>query len=197
MTLIQPAWAKLLERVDHLGGDVEARVAGMVSRGPLADIIIDGNTVHFVQPWLAVLNPETKEWFYQSTRQGLSVCMDLVTPLNKGYNRYMLKVPFLGIYMFFPKTGNKLHRSKILGLPKGSTRLLAHYPDLVFDREVVMQICRKHSFLNPQRAISSLPPTATLQDLMEKFHYDCTAEEFLWSYIEAMTGEKDVEHKVY
>ncbi|MBP9855747.1 MAG: hypothetical protein KBC48_00355 [Candidatus Pacebacteria bacterium] len=45
--------------------------------------------------------------------------------------------------------------------------------------------------------LSKFPADGTLADLLATFRHDSSKEEFLWAYIEAVTGEKGVHQKEY
>ncbi|KKQ45755.1 MAG: hypothetical protein US63_C0011G0023 [Candidatus Moranbacteria bacterium GW2011_GWC2_37_8] len=78
-----------------------------------------------------------------------------------------------------------------------SVRLLALYPELVLDREVATKVLVDKSWPHQAEALDNLPSEATLKDLLSTFIHDSSAEEFLWHYIEALTGEKEVHNKTY
>lgn len=196
MIQTQSAWNEVLKREDLIGGDIESQEDGVTYRGPLAEIKEDGNVVRFSSPWCARLNPETGEWENWHITSSFA-SKDMVTPQDIGNGRVFFQMPFLGVCTIFPKNGNKLDTKKIKGLPKDSERLLALYPDLPFDRTIAEKLCREKTFPAPLETLPTLPPEATLRDLLAKFRHDSSAEEFLWHYIEAVTDEKDVHHKVY
>lgn len=196
MTQTQSAWNEVLKREDLIGGDIESQEDGVAYRGPLAEIKEDGNVVRFTSPWCARLNPETGEWENWHITSSF-VSKDMVTPQDIGDGRVHFSMPFLGACTIFPKNGSKLDAQKVKGLPKASERLLALYPDLRFDRDVAGKVLTEKSWPHQAEALSKLPTEATLRDLLAKFRHDSSAEEFLWHYIEAVTDEKDVHHKVY
>ena len=81
-----------------------------------------------------------------------------------------------------------------------SERLLALYPGLGFDREVATRVVNDRCFPKAIEGLPSLRIEATLADFLnELFLYDSSREEFLWSYISEMTGEKveDVYNQKY
>ncbi len=76
-------------------------------------------------------------------------------------------------------------------------RLLAQYPELKFDRSIAASMCEKHAFGMVLEKLDQLPEDAAVQDLLALFRHDSSREEFLWYYIEAVTGEKDMDLKTY
>jgi hypothetical protein len=78
-----------------------------------------------------------------------------------------------------------------------SKRLLALYPDLGFSREVAKKVCETWAI--PASTLGFLDGgQEQLVFFMETMmSHDSTREEFLWHYIEAMTGEQDVHQKEY
>jgi hypothetical protein len=79
-----------------------------------------------------------------------------------------------------------------------SERLLALYPNLPpFDRQTAAIILEEQIWSEQMEALFKLPETATLQDLLAKFQDDRSKEEFLWFYIEAVTGEENIDLKKY
>ncbi len=192
-------WNDVLARTDLIGGELEMNEDGMVFRGPIAAIEKKGHSIYFTLPWIGQLNPQTKEWNKLSTILDESVSCE-VQPTDLGDGKIQFSMPFMSVATIFPNDTelSKLDASKVKGLDKESTRLLALYPDLAFDREkarkVLFQLHLVGMHLEP---LMALPPEATIQDFLSTFKYDSSAEEFLWAYIELMTGEKDVGKKVY
>lgn len=88
-------------------------------------------------------------------------------------------------------------KEKELKGPCGSERLLALYPDLVFNREVARKVLVDKCWSNQVDALDKLADGALLEDLLFAFIHDSSAEEFLWYYIEAITGKKDIHLRVY
>lgn len=185
----------VLKRTDLIGGDIESIEDGVLYRGPLSKIELRGEMIYFFSPWCARVNPATGEWENWSITSS-SVNKDV--PLQDiGEGRLHFSMPFLGGCTIFPKNGSKFDAQKVKGLPKASERLLALYPDLRFDRDVAAKVLTEKSWPHQAEALSKFPTDATLTDLLATFRHDSSAEEFLWHYIEAVTDEKGVHHKVY
>lgn len=192
-TLQRLTWDDVLKRTDLIGGDIESVEDGVAYRGPLGKIEADGDLVRFTSPWCARMNNgEWENWHITS-----SFVNKDVPPQDIGNGRVHFLMPFLGACTIFPKNGSKLDVQKVKGLPKASERLLALYPDLRFDREIVGKVLTEKSWPHQAEALSKLPTDATLHDVLATFRRDSSAEEFLWYYIEAVTDEKEVHQKVY
>lgn len=186
-------WDDVLKREDLVGGDIESVEDGVAYRGPLAKIEADGDTIRFTSPWCARMNgSEWENWHITS-----SFVTKEVPPQDIGDGRVHFSMPFLGACTIFPKGGSKLDPHKVKGLPLASERLLALYPDLPLDRDKAKAVLTERSFSHQVEALAELPAEATLGDLLSKFRADSSKEEFLWFYIEAVKGEKDVHQKVY
>ena len=196
MTQTHLTWNEVLKREDLIGGDIESIEDGVVYRGPLAEIKEDDDTVLFISAWCARLNSETMEWEKWNITS-LFVSKEMVTPQDVGDGRVLFSMPFLGSCTIIPKSRDKLDAQKVKGLPNASERLLALYPRLPFDRNMARRVLIEKSWPDQAEALSKLPVDATLRNLLAKFRHDSSAEEFLWHYIEAMTGEKDMHLKVY
>lgn len=192
----QLTWDDVLKNEALIGGNIESQEDGVVYRGPLAEIKGDGDVIHFSSPWIARLNPETGVWENWDITSSF-VSKDLVTPQDIGDGRIFFQMPFLGACTIFPKNGCEFDSSKVQGLPKASERFLALFPNLKFDHTVAEKVLVEKSFAWAHDAFSSLSVEATMQDLLGCFRHDSSAEEFLWHYVEAVTGEKDVHHKIY
>lgn len=192
----QMTWDDVLKNEALIGGDIESQEGGVVYRGPLAEIKEDDDSIHFSSPWCARLNPETGEWENWHITSS-HVNKDMVTPQAIGDGRIMFQMPFLGACTIFPRDGSKLDTRKVKGLPKDSERFLALHPDLQFDREIAKKVLVEKSWSHQAEEIDKLPDDATLPDLLAKFRYDSSAEEFLWHYVEAVTGDKEAYKKVY
>lgn len=192
----QLTWHDVIKNETLIGGDIESQEDGVAYRGPLAEIKEDGDVVRFSSPWCARLNPETGEWENWHITSS-SVNKDMVTPQDIGDGRILFQMPFLGVCTIFPKNGSKLDTRKVKDLPKDSERFLALFPDLKFDRTIALKVLVEKTFPRALEAFSALPADATMQDLLGCFKHDSQAEEFLWHYVEAVTGEKDVYRKVY
>lgn len=194
--MTQLAWNDVLKNEALIGGDIESQEDGVVYRGRLAEIKEDGDVIRFISPWCARQNPETGEWENWHITSSF-VNKDMVTPQDIGEGRILLSLPFLGACTIFPKNGSRLETSRVKDLPKDSERFLALYPDLTFDRDVAGKVLIEKSWPHQADALSTLPADATLTDLLATFRHDSQAEEFLWHYVVAVTGEKDVHRKVY
>lgn len=197
----------VLKNETLIGGNISFTEDNVVYRGPLARIRIHGNGVHgdgvhgdviiFSFPWLAQFNPETREWKVSSKVIPLRVKKSTFTPQDMGDGMISFEIPFLGTCTIYPRHGNKLHPRNVKGLPKDSERLLALYPDLPFNRDIAMSVLTGQSWPRQAEGLKTLPTGATLRDLLGLFRHDSSAEEFLWHYIEAVTGEEGVHRKVY
>ena len=78
-----------------------------------------------------------------------------------------------------------------------SERLLALYPDLPLDREKAEVVTTQLGMKSEGEKFVELPADATVKTLLDMFRLEISKEKFLWSYIEAVTGEKDIASKVY
>lgn len=189
-------WDAVLANKALIGGEIESQEDGRVYRGPLSNIEAEGDSIRFTSPWTARMDPETGKWekWHINT---CSVSKEMSQPQDIGDGRIFFMMPFLGPCTIFPNGGSRLDRCKVEGLPKDSERFLALFPDLRFDREIAEKVLIEKTFVRARAAFAEKPADATLQDLLACFTADSSAEEFLWHYVEAVTGEKDVHHKVY
>ena len=186
-------WDEVLKRTDLIGGDIETIEDGVAYRGPLSKIEADGDIIRFASPWCAKMSGGGWEkWDITSC----FVAKD-VQPQDIGDGRVHFSMPFLGYCTLFPKGGSKLDPNKVKNLPKNWERLLAMYPDLTFSDTVAEKVLIEKSWQCYLGILHELGPGATLRDLLRKFKFDASAEEFLWFYIEAVTGNKNVHEKVY
>ncbi|TSC70657.1 MAG: hypothetical protein CEO12_237 [Parcubacteria group bacterium Gr01-1014_46] len=192
----QLTWDAVLANKALIGGDIESQEDGVAYRGPIAEIKVEGDSVRFNSPWCARMNPDTGEWekWHITTS---SVSKSMVQPQDIGDGRIFFQMPFLGVCTIFPNGGSKLDTRKVKGLPKDSERFLALFPDLRFDRAIAEKVLVEKSFSRAAESFKDKPADATLQDLLGCFKHDSQAEEFLWHYVEAVTGEKEVHQKVY
>lgn len=194
----QLTWDTVLANRALIGGDIESQEDGVAYRGPIAEIKEEGDSILFNSPWCARMNPDTGEWekWHITT---LSVSKSMVQPQDIGDGRIFFQMPFLGVCTIFSNVmgGSKLDTRKVKGLPKDSERFLALFPNLRFDREIAERVLVEISFTRVHEAFKDKPAGATLQDLLDCFKHDSQAEEFLWYYVEAVTGEKKVHQKVY
>lgn len=188
-------WDDVLGRKDLVGGEIESTEGGVVYRGPINKIERQDDMIVFTSPWCARSNPDTDEW--ENWHITSSFINKEIPPQDIGNGRVLFRVPFLGPCMLFPKNDSKLDPIRVKGLPKASERLLALYPAMKFDREVAQKILINKSWPHQAKALSRLPIEATLRDLLAEFRHSSSAEEFLWYYIEAVMGEKDVHQRVY
>lgn len=189
-------WEEVVKRPDLIGGDIEAVENGTPYRGPLASINVNGKGITFRSPWIAKLNQETGEWEKWNITS-LFVNAEEIKPNDAGNGRVLFHMPMLGHCTLFPKDGSKLDPSKVKGLPKASERLLALFPALVFDRKAAEKVLTDKCWPHQAEALAGMSGEVTLNDLLSSFRNDSSVEEFLWHYIEAVTGEKDIHHKVY
>lgn len=191
----QLTWDDVLKNEALIGGDIESQEDGVVYRGPLSELKEDGDSIRFTSPWTARLNPETGKW----EKWHINTCSvnKEVPPQDIGDGRIFFQMPFLGVCTIFPNGGSKLDTRKVEGLPQDSERFLALFPDLKFDREIALKVLVDKTFVRARAAFVEKPADATLQDLLACFTADSSREEFLWHYVEAVTGEKDVHKKIY
>ncbi len=191
-------WDDVLNREDLIGGDIESIESHVPYRGPISKIERQGAMIVFTSPWCARMNTETGEWEKWSVLTS-SINGNMFEPQDIGNGRvfFMDTCPFPTRNTLFPKRGgSKLDADKVKGLPKAFERLLALYPDLPFDREVVGRMLIEKTCL-PVDELSHLLPEATLLDLLAMFRRDDSKEEFLWHYIEFITQDKGVHLRVY
>lgn len=190
-------WEQILGRNDLIGGELETHECGVFFRGPLAKITDCGETISFIRSWCA--EREDGEWKKVEGNPPCIVTKE-VQPQEQGTGgqpRVHFRLPLLGGVTIFPKGDRKLNPEKVKGLAPASERLLELYPRLVFDREKAAVVLTECNFNRQVEALAQLPMDATLSDLLSNFRSDGSKEEFLWSYIEAVTGEKDVVNNIY
>ena len=188
-------WDDVLGRKDLIGGDIESVEEGVVYRGPLGGIEVDGNSIEFKSPWVARKDKSGvwENWYITS-----SSINKKSQPQDIGNGRIHFLMPPIGTGTLFPKGDSKLDSCKVRGLAPAWQRLLALYPGLRLDREKAMAVFTEYKFDRQKiDALSGLPTNANLGDLLALFRTEDTKEVFLWLYIEAVTGEIDVNQKVY
>lgn len=192
----QLTWDEILENGTLIGGDIESQEGGVIYRGPISEIKEEGACINFTCPWIAQLDPSVgtwKKWHLNTFYVSKSMC----TPQVIGNGRIFFQLPLTGGCTIYPNGGSKLDASKVEGLPKNSERFLALFPSLRLDRKIVERILLEKTFSRACEVFSALPTDTTWPDLLSCFKHDSSAEEFLWHYVEAVTGEKDVYKKVY
>jgi hypothetical protein len=189
-------WGDVLLNKSLIGGELESQEDGVVYRGPIAEIKDEGDIILFNSPWCARINPDNGKWEMWNITS-LHISKSMARPQDIGDGRIFFQMPFLGVCTIYPKGGSKLDTRKVEGLPKDSERFLALFPDLRFDRIIAETVLIEKSFTGTYAAIKGKPADATLQDLLDCFKHDSQAEEFLWYYVEAVTGEENVHQKVY
>jgi hypothetical protein len=94
------------------------------------------------------------------------------------------------------KKMKKIVTKKVGGIPKSISRLLKLYPNLRFYRNIAKRVCLDNNILD-SKEFPKLSSQATLRDFLAKFRKPSLMETFVWSYIEAVTGDEDVHQKVY
>lgn len=106
-------WEDVLKRNDIVGGDIETQEDGVVYRGPLSGIRMEGNHVHFDSPWCARM--EGSKW---KTWPVYPCFVEKMTspPRDIGNGRIQFNMPMLGFGVIFPKGGSKLDPAKVEGL---------------------------------------------------------------------------------
>jgi hypothetical protein len=110
-----------------IGGDLEhIEFPEGAFRGPVSDLIIEGDTLTVVSPWVARIDinshglPVGDSW-EKVTRRGAEraqyTIMDgiISAPQSIGAGRFHFSYAFARV-TFFPKGGSKLDRSKVRGL---------------------------------------------------------------------------------
>ncbi len=195
--MTQLTWDAVLANKALIGGDVESEEDGIVCRGPLEEMHEDCNSIFFKLAWTARQNRETSEWEKWDSNM-FSVEGTLVLPADIGNGRVFFAMPGLGTCTLFPKGGgNTLDPHRVKDLPKNWERLLALYPDLRFNRDMVLHVAKHQKFASVLRSLQQHPSVATFSELIPLFRHEGSVEEFLWHYIEAMTGESDVHSRVY
>lgn len=186
----------VLKRKDLIGGDIESVEDGVLYRSPLGEIKTEGNMIHFISPWCAKQNNEDGEWEQYGTlgaTKAASVNKTIISPSDGGSGYVKFSIPHIGRFTIRPNNGHQIDPGKVKGLPKASERLLALYPELPFDcivaQEAVVEL--------QVDQLSPLPPDPTLRDFLAIYPQEASKEEFLWYYIERVTGERQVHFKVY
>lgn len=86
---------------------------------------------------------------------------------------------------------------KVAEQAQSSERLLALYPNLPFDRGAAKQVLIDKVWPAQAEALEALPANASFLDLLATFRHEASREEFLWHYIEAVTGEEGLCNKEY
>ena len=187
-------WNDVLARDDLIGGDIESQEDGIAYRGPLIKIEEDRDAIRFTTSWMARLNPTTGTWENWHITSWF-VSKNEITPQDIREGRVFFTLPFLGVCTIFPKGGSKLEESKVRDLPDPWERLLALYPDLPVDLNAIKQTCELRSFSFDMFA--TMPDNATMREALFRFRNGSSREEFLWFYIEIVTGEENVHKKMY
>jgi hypothetical protein len=186
-------WEEVLKRTDLIGGDIESIENGTPYRGPIATIEAVDDMINFTSPWCARLTDQGWENWHITT----SSVNKMIVPSDIGNGRLHFHIPFMGGVTIFPRTGSKLDPNTVKGLAQDWERLIAHYPQLGLDRAVAKRVLDKLCFPRTAVELSKLPVTANLRNLLNEFRNPSSKEEFLWFYIEAMTGEENVHEKPY
>ncbi len=188
-------WEDVLKNENLIGGDIESQEDGYVYRGPISKIEADATRIHFVCPWMARMDMATAKWEkWDITTASVG---NLIQPQDLGEGRVSFMMPFIGRYTIFPKGSSKLEAHKVEGLPKDWERLLALYPGLKFDRKIAEKVMVDQVFVRARAQFVEKSTISTVQDTLRCFTRDDSREEFLWHYVEAVIGEKDVCQKVY
>ena len=185
-------WDEVLKRNDLIGGNIQTIKGGIVFCGPIGKIEEDGEFIRFTYPWCARMNGDKWE------KHPVTTCSinKEVSPQDIGNGRVYFSY-LSGSCTLFPRDHTNFDPNMVEGLPKAWERLLAMYPNLRFDRQIAYATLLAKGWIHVAAETLKLPEGCTLSDFLAKFKHDSSKEEFLWFYIEAVTGEKDVHNKVY
>lgn len=107
-------WESLLERNDIVGGELETYEYGEIYRGPIESISLNGVSVSFKSPWVAILNQETGVW--KNWDVTLFGTMTVYDPIDLGDGRILLRTVRGSFSFIFLKGGTKLDPAKVKGL---------------------------------------------------------------------------------
>ncbi len=107
-------WEDVLKRNDLIGGDIESIEDGVAYRGPISEIIDEGDSIRFNSPWCARMREWGKWENWDITTCSIN---KEVPPGDIGEGRIHFEMPFLGYCTLFPKGGSKLDPKKVQGLP--------------------------------------------------------------------------------
>lgn len=191
-------WEHILSRDDIVGGDIRHTAFGLTYQGPIRAIErVEGNILFHVA-WVGQTETGRESWELLELPFTVEISTAHSLPRLHGDG----SISFEDIYgdsVLYPRNDSrKLSSVLVKNLPKDWRRLLSLYPDLVFTYETARSVCRKQQFSSVVRdMIDHFSPRTDLAQFLELFKESGTAEEFLWYYIEAVTGEKDVCDKVY
>lgn len=190
-------WEAVLARTDLIGGYIRTYTANKVFAGPLAAIVADGDRYRFESPWRARYVPDGP---WVTTKVEPIWSLPGGTPHSAPQQLLDHTVLFRGVGSFSvlsPQGTTLLEVDKVQGLPLAPQRLLKLFPDLPYDPTAAQQVCADKAFdwLAPE--LAALPVDATVHDLVSCFRHASSAEEFLWYYIERVTGERQIHHRVY
>lgn len=195
----QLSWEYVLSRKDLLGGDIEISAPSTSSRGPLISISIDCNVVIFKTAWWAKFCSESRSWKVYGNE--LLYLSTTVTPTDGDSGRIFFHVPFLGTCTMYPYGDISLPSTSVLGLPKPPDRLLALFPDLMFNRDIAENLLMSDDwqFLDESRGqivLKLRSHSISFRDLLESLGEVWCIEEFFKKYVKAVTG-KDISLKAY
>lgn len=200
--------AQRLDLDAYVGGEMEIQNQneGYIFRGRVKSFVIDDGVLRIQFAWLAEGKGILPIGWKIVDRKEYSLYLDLcavsgIGPSSEhigGEERICFNCPAIGeLCVLFPPDGSRLNKEKIEGLPEAFERLLALYPDLPFNRDVVGEVLNTRAWERMKKVLQELSPEASLQDFLRAFRSPSSAEEFLWYYIETVTKEKDVRKRVY
>ncbi len=192
-------WDTVLYNLDYIGGDLELEEDGYLFRGPVKRKLYSdrGRLVEFHLSWFARYDLRSKEWRYWSSGNLVSVSTEFAKPYRISEGRVRFHIPHIGICTLHRNWGRRLKPEDVVDLPKNSERLLALFPDLAFDRDVVMEALKMIGWSAKIEDLKKLPDDIGVADFLTAFREDRYAEEFLCRYIEIKTGERNVHDKIY
>lgn len=105
-------WEDVLKRKDIIGGDIETQEDGVIFRGPISNIQIEGDQIVIDAEWIAVF--ENGAWEKSKITQ-LTVPAQ-IKPNCIGDGRIVFCLVGIGMATIFPEGGSKLDPSKVKGL---------------------------------------------------------------------------------
>lgn len=192
----QISWDDIIWRAEAATfGDLLIESEEMHKRGPLLKMEHAEHRIKFHTPWMACRYVGSEIWENHNDT-GLFVSDELRPTINQE-GTITFFVPRLSKIQLLPRSmfNAMLDSAKVRGLAPASERLLALFPGLAFNREAAIRALK--DFPLQRRSIEKLGPDAGLENVRKLFKYDSTLEEFLWNYIEEVTGEKNLHLRIY
>ncbi|MFA6554536.1 MAG: hypothetical protein WCS89_03435 [Candidatus Paceibacterota bacterium] len=108
-------WKEIAGRKDLVGGDVESIEDGNYYRGPIKNIKVTDQCVHFETEWSATRSKGSKEWVKHNI-DGFVVDINRTRPLIDSDGVVHFSMMFLGPVTIFPKGTHNLDPAGVKGL---------------------------------------------------------------------------------